>query len=209
MTEVSTGEANDFFTASNNFTVESLSPHTTYGFFVAAHSIAGTGPSTHLVTVLTPEEGRDDHFQFLSQSIDCCILAPAVNQNCISTNRIQTHLSLRCFVTCGEIHNAYTSTGPVAGPTNLTIVSVTATSIHLSWDHPPEDAHQGIIREYRINVTELETERTFREVTPAENTEVVLESLHPYYTYRIVIVAFTVEEGSNYTTITIQTDEDG
>ena len=58
-------------------------------------------------------------------------------------------------------------------------------------------------------MTELETGTTFREVTPAETTEVVLDSLHPYYTYEIVIVAFTVEEGSNYTTVTIQTDEEG
>ena len=101
------------------------------------------------------------------------------------------------------------STGPSGAPTNVTIVSVSATSIHLFWDHPPEDTHQGIIREYRINVTELETGTMFREVTPAETTEVVLDSLHPYYTYEIVIVAFTVEEGSNYTTVTIQTDEEG
>ncbi len=87
-------------------------------------------------------------------------------------------------------------------------MSVTATTIHLSWDHPHEDTHQGIIRGYRLNVTELETGRTFRAIT-AEKTEIVVGSLHPFYTYEITIVAFTVEEGLNYSTIIVETDEAG
>ncbi len=97
--------------------------------------------------------------------------------------------------------------GPSASPTNVTVVSVTATTIHLSWEHPPEDTHHGVIRGYRLNITELETGQEFR--STVMETETVLDSLHPFYTYKITIVAFTVEEGSNYTTVYVETDEAG
>ena len=58
-------------------------------------------------------------------------------------------------------------------------------------------------------MTELET-GTFRRVAvDSEETEVVLGSLHPYFTYHITIVPVTIEEGDNYTEITIRTAEDG
>ncbi len=47
-----------------------------------------------------------------------------------------------------------------------------------------------------------------RVVVDSEETEVVLDSLHPYYTYHITIVPFTIEEGNNYTEVTVRTAED-
>lgn len=84
-----------------------------------------------------------------------------------------------------------------------------STSIHLYWDHPPEDTHYGFIREYRLNVTELESGERWREVVGSEETEAILSGLHPYYTYYITIIPVTIEEGENYTHITIRTAEDG
>lgn len=77
------------------------------------------------------------------------------------------------------------------------------------WSHPPEDTHYGVIREYWLNVTELETGARWRVVIDAEETEAVITSLHPYYTYHITIVPVTVEAGDNYTEITIRTAESG
>ena len=98
---------------------------------------------------------------------------------------------------------------PIGSPTNVTAVTFDSTSIHIYWNHPPYDTHYGFIREYRLNVSELETGSWWREVVDSEVTEVVLTSLHPYYTYHITIIPVTVEEGDNYTEITIRTAEDG
>ncbi len=84
---------------------------------------------------------------------------------------------------------------------------MTATNIHLSWAPPPEGTHQGVIRSYKLNVTELATDVKFSNDT--ENTQFVLDSLHPFYIYEIIIIAVTVEEGSNYTTVVVQTSEAG
>lgn len=97
---------------------------------------------------------------------------------------------------------------PIGRPTNLTTVRFDSTSIHLYWDHPPEDTHYGFIREYRLNVTELESGGRWREVVDSEETEAILSGLHPFYTYYITIIPVTVEEGDNYTHITIRTAED-
>ena len=98
---------------------------------------------------------------------------------------------------------------PIGRPTNVTTIDIDSTSIHIYWSHPPEDTHYGFLREYRLNVTELETGDKWRVVVEAEATEALLMPLHPYYTYHITIVPVTVEEGDNYTEITLRTAEDG
>lgn len=97
---------------------------------------------------------------------------------------------------------------PTHGPTNLTVTDVGPTHIHLTWSRPPNDTHQGIIREYHVNTTEQETGKTLFNTTAANNTEIYLDSLHPYYLYHIAVSAFTVDTG-NYSSITIRTTETG
>ncbi len=176
-TVVNTGEMFSISTEATNYSLDTLSPHTTYAFYIAATTAVGNGPSSHEATAITHEDG----------TLQYGLLYSAIS-----------YLSI-VFL--------YTHTGPTSGPTNVTIVLVTATSIHLSWEPPPENTHQGIIRGYRLNVTELATDTKISEFTQV--TEIVLASLHPSYIYEILIIAVTVEEGSNYTTVLVATDEAG
>ena len=98
---------------------------------------------------------------------------------------------------------------PIGELTNVTVLFTGPTSIHISWDHPPEDTHYGIIREYRITYTELETGAVFNTSTDSETTQLAVGSLHPFYTYMFVIVPVTVDVGTNHTEITIRTEEAG
>ena len=98
---------------------------------------------------------------------------------------------------------------PIGEPTNVTVLFVGPTSIHISWDHPPADTHYGIIREYWITYTELETGAVFNASTVSETTQLVVGSLHPFHTYTLFIVPVTVDVGTNYTEITIRTKEAG
>ena len=66
-----------------------------------------------------------------------------------------------------------------------------------------------MIREYRINFTELETGAMFNTSTDSETTELAVNSLHPFYTYTFVIVPVTVDLGTNHSSITIRTEETG
>ena len=77
------------------------------------------------------------------------------------------------------------------------------------WDPPPPEDINGVIREYRINVTEVETGILRQFTTQPDVRELVVGPLHPYYSYRSTIVAFTIEVGPYSTAITVRTDEDG
>ena len=66
-----------------------------------------------------------------------------------------------------------------------------------------------MIREYRINVTEIETGDLRQFTTLPDVRELVVGPLHPYYSYRSTIVAFTIEVGPYSTAITVRTEEDG
>ena len=96
---------------------------------------------------------------------------------------------------------------PSAEPQRVTGMSVNSETISLSWDQPPFDQQNGLIRQYLVNVTELDTGISFLQMST--NTEFTAYSLHPYYSYRFTIAAVTVGVGPYSIPITVQTDEDG
>ena len=60
---------------------------------------------------------------------------------------------------------------------------------------------------YIINVTEVDTGVQFQYTSV--NTQYILRSLHPYYTYDFVIEAVTVAPGPPTSVFSIQTNQDG
>ena len=96
---------------------------------------------------------------------------------------------------------------PGEAPHNVTGSPLSPTSISLSWDPPPAELHHGVITQYIINITELETGYNF---TLASNTtEIRVDHLHPFYTYLCTVSAFTVEEGPPSSVFYVITEEDG
>jgi len=77
----------------------------------------------------------------------------------------------------------------------------------LSWSPPPEEHHNGVVRSYRVNVTEVETGRKLRYST--ESTEIVIRNLHPYYLYECRVAAVAVVCGPFSTPVQVRTEEDG
>ena len=80
--------------------------------------------------------------------------------------------------------------------------------MHLTWDPPPPSQINGIIREYRLNVTEDATGAVFQYTTNASIQEITIGPLHPYYIYHCSVVAYTVEQGPYTSIFAIQTEED-
>ena len=76
-----------------------------------------------------------------------------------------------------------------------------------SWSPPPFEHQNGLIIEYRINVTEVITRHTF--VRVSTGTSLVIMSLHPDYVYEWVVTAVTIGEGPYTTTSSIRMPEDG
>ena len=96
---------------------------------------------------------------------------------------------------------------PSAPPHNLSVIAVNSTTLTLSWDPPPSDQINGHIRHYIVIVTERETALEFQE--QPTNTQVTIQSLHPYYTYTCRVAAVTTGPGPYTGNLTIQLPEDG
>ncbi len=82
-----------------------------------------------------------------------------------------------------------------------------SSSFRLRWNPPPQEHHNGEIREYRINVTEIQSGRVLQFSTP--HTELVVSGLHPYFPYECAVAAVTVNEGPYSAAIGVRTHEAG
>ncbi len=103
----------------------------------------------------------------------------------------------------------YDSIAPGTHPSNFTGMSLNSTHIYLTWEPPPPGQVNGVIREYRLNVTEDVTGTVLQYTTDPNNRQVAVGPLHPYYIYHCSVVAVTVQQGPYTSVFTIQTEEDG
>ena len=84
---------------------------------------------------------------------------------------------------------------------------VTETSFTLTWQPPSFEGSNGVIRQYIIQVLEVDTGITFMEISNL--TELTLEGLHPFYSYSCRIAAETIGVGPFSNPVTVQLNEDG
>jgi len=95
------------------------------------------------------------------------------------------------------------STVPAGPPQNVSGIAISSTAIALSWRAPLFEDRNGVIRNYIVNVTELETLNEFSQATT--HLEIVLSTLHPHYTYECAVFAVTIGPGpggaANVTTL--------
>ena len=93
-------------------------------------------------------------------------------------------------------------TAPSSSPTALSVSSVTSTSFYLSWTDPLPVYQNGLIRQYLINITELDTGNVYS--YSAITTEYNIGFLHPYYYYTCTVAAGPFSDA-----VTVQTGIDG
>ena len=93
-------------------------------------------------------------------------------------------------------------------PANVQAIVINSTSVQLSWEHPPPEAWNGVITGYVVRVMGLHTDDNY-ELSLTNDTEAVLEGLHPYYAYRFSIAAETVDVGPFSTAINLMLPAEG
>lgn len=96
---------------------------------------------------------------------------------------------------------------PSGPPEQLNGTAVSPSSVNLTWSPPPVASRNGIIREYQINITEIDTGRVL--LLYSTTSQLTVTSLHPFYTYVCRVSASTVEYGPYSESIQITTFEDG
>ena len=89
----------------------------------------------------------------------------------------------------------------------MTILSIDSRNVHLSWSVPPPEYHNGIIRKFYINITEVDTGIKFQRIS--FGTSLTISSLHPFYIYWFSVAAFTVDLGPFTEPLVMQMPQDG
>ena len=108
-------------------------------------------------------------------------------------------------IECIVLHSL--ATAPSGTPRTIEARPVNSRSLLLAWESPLADVQNGIIREYLINISVAETGGKFQHRTT--NTTLIVEGLHPHYTYSLVISAVTISPGPYSEVYTVQMPEDG
>ena len=88
------------------------------------------------------------------------------------------------------------------------VLSITSTSVSLSWDAPPVELQNGVIRHYQIVAFEVNTNTSLTYRATA-NTAFTVGELHPHYMYRFAVQAVTVATGPLSTAVSVLTLQDG
>ena len=87
------------------------------------------------------------------------------------------------------------NTVPSGTPTNVQVFAISSTSIRLRWDPPQLEDQNGIIQAYNITITEVVTGRMMYFREGGMDSLLIVNFLHPYYTYQCNISAETIGPG--------------
>lgn len=96
---------------------------------------------------------------------------------------------------------------PTRPPGELAASWINSSAFFLSWNAPPLEHQNGIIRSYTIHITEQNTSMELLLSSPT--AERVVESVHPNYDYMCIVAATTIRLGPFSTSILVRTSEDG
>ena len=87
------------------------------------------------------------------------------------------------------------------------MTAVTSRTATLSWDPPPYEGQNGVIREYMLSVNRSDT--SFFIVLNTTLTQLTVQNLFPFRTYLFTVAAQTIELGPFTMVEEIQLPEDG
>ena len=96
---------------------------------------------------------------------------------------------------------------PTRPPAGLAASWINSSAFFLSWNAPPLEHQNGIIRSYTVHITEHNTSMEILLSSPT--AERVVESIHPNYDYMCIVAATTIGLGPFSTSIVVRTSEDG
>ena len=87
---------------------------------------------------------------------------------------------------------------PAGAPLNIEAFSLSPSTLLIEWDAPPLQLHNGLIVDYSVSISEVETGSNFQ-LASGGLMNIVVPGLHPYYTYVFVIAASTIARRGPYT----------
>ena len=85
-----------------------------------------------------------------------------------------------------------------------------SSTLVINWDPPSVAAQNGIITEYEVEISAQETGELYRYYSAGNLTSLIIEDLHPYYTYAYTVATATaIGRGPFSESDSIRMPEDG
>ena len=187
ITVAETGQHIQLTTNHTTITAEGLHPYYNYHISVAAVTIA-IGPYTEIYSLQTPHDGKQMK-AFLH-------LASLQIYRC--RRNIHKHFCTCAYILYPSVKICITSlfaVVPSGIPTNVRGIAISSTSIKLTWEPPQPEDQNGIIQAYNITITEVLTGRMMYFREGGMDSLLIVNFLHPYYTYQCSISAETIGPG--------------
>lgn len=82
---------------------------------------------------------------------------------------------------------------PSQPPNSVSVNATNATSVIISWVAPLQEYRNGIIQSYTVRVVGVHTDEDF--TLSINSTEIVVDNLHPFYSYEFTVAAVTTSLG--------------
>ncbi len=96
---------------------------------------------------------------------------------------------------------------PTGAPLFVSAQALSPSVLFIQWEPPNIVQQNGVIRRYVINITEIET--TTSKMLYSNETNITLDSRHPFYQYSYSVSAVTVSSGPFSSIDVIQMPEAG
>lgn len=90
---------------------------------------------------------------------------------------------------------------------NVQAAAISPTTLLVTWEPPPEDSRNGVIRRYTVNITDALTGAN--RILTSNETQATVTGLHPYYVYWSSVAAETVAPGPWSERAIVEMPEDG
>ena len=103
------------------------------------------------------------------------------------------------------------TTEPGNSPQNVTAVSLSSTTIIVTWEEVPPIDRNGMVIAYEVRYEPFETfgQLSSSDVINATNLSVILEGLHPFVNYNVSVRAYTSVGSGPYSDVVVEiTQED-
>uniref|UniRef100_A0A672RXZ1 Receptor-type tyrosine-protein phosphatase F n=1 Tax=Sinocyclocheilus grahami TaxID=75366 RepID=A0A672RXZ1_SINGR len=220
-------------------TISSLTPDITYSLRVLGFTSVGDGPPSDVLQVktqqggnvwatsvtLTWDSGNPEPvsyyiIQYRAKSTDTNfqeVDGVATTRYSIGGlspySEYEFHLALSCFILLDALPIALPPpAAPSAPPQDVHLLSLSSTSIKVSWVAPPAASRHGAIVRYTVSYQAVNGEDTERHEVPdigADATSYVLEGLEKWTEYQVWVRAHTdVGPGPESTAVRVRTKED-
>lgn len=98
-----------------------------------------------------------------------------------------------------------TIAAPSAPPLNVSSLTLSSTTVHVSWDEVPAVERNGIITEYQVECAQITYAEDMSQRMNTSELSITLQSLHEYTTYTIHVQAFTSVGSGPYSNETVAT----